>query len=58
MLQKADREKRQKELINIPKEIYVPAWQRDQEKNEMQYDLERKFEQIYADSSKYTNVFC
>lgn len=51
VLQKADREKRQKELINIPKEIFLPSWQRDQEKNEMQYDLERQFEKIYADSN-------
>ena len=53
MLEKADREKRQKELMNIPKEIFMPAWQRQQEKNEVQLELERAFEKIYADSSKY-----
>ena len=51
VLEKADREKRQKELMNIPKEIFLPAWQRQQEKNEIQLELEREFEKIYADSS-------
>jgi len=51
VLEKADREKRQRELGNIPREVFVPAWQREQEKKEMQYDLERQFEKIYADSS-------
>jgi hypothetical protein len=50
-LEKADREKRQKELLNIPKEIFLPAWQRQQEKNEVQIELEREFEKIYADSN-------
>ncbi len=53
VLEKADREKRQKELGNIPKEIFVPSWQRDHDKKEMQYDLERQFEKIYADSSLF-----
>lgn len=51
MLQKADREKRQKELINIPKEIFLPAWQREQNKNELQLDMERQFEKMYEDSN-------
>jgi len=51
VLQKADREKRQKELINIPKEIFLPAWQREQNKNEQQLDMERQFEKIYEDSN-------
>lgn len=51
VLEQADREKRQKELINIPKEIFLPAWQREQDKNEVQYDMEREFEKIYADSN-------
>ena len=51
VLQKADREKRQKELINIPKEIFLPSWQRQQEKNEHQLELERQFEKIYVDAN-------
>ena len=51
VLQQADREKRQKELIHIPKEIFLPAWQREQNKNEMQLDMERKFEKIYEESN-------
>ena len=51
LLQQADQEKRQKELINIPKEIFLPAWQREQNKNEMQLDMERQFEKIYVDSN-------
>ena len=55
-LEKVDREKRQKDLMNIPKEIFLPAWQRQQEKNELQLELERKFEKIYADASKLTII--
>jgi hypothetical protein len=56
ILQQADREKRQKELINIPKDIFLPAWQREQNKNELQLDLERQFEKIYEDSNFRNNV--
>ena len=39
-------------IFDLKKEIFLPAWQRDQEKNELQHELERKFERIYADSSE------
>ena len=57
VLERADREKRQRELGNIPKEIFLPAWQRDQHAKEVQYELEREFEKIYADSSKHFVCF-
>ncbi|CAF0887195.1 unnamed protein product [Brachionus calyciflorus] len=50
-LEQADREKRQKELMSIPKEIFVPSWQREQDKNEFQLELERQFEKIYVDTN-------
>ena len=78
MLQKVDRDRRQKDLMSIPviafkdtrsffslrkkklttfnslkKEIFLPSWQRSQQKNELQLELEREFEKIYSDSSKF-----
>ncbi|RNA32341.1 hypothetical protein BpHYR1_048089 [Brachionus plicatilis] len=51
ILEQADREKRQKELLNIPREIFVPSWQREQDKKEFQLELEREFEKIYIDAN-------
>lgn len=55
LLQKVDRERRQKELLNIPKEIFLPPWQRQQEKYEKQHDLEREFEKIYINAQSSTD---
>jgi hypothetical protein len=54
VLEKADREKRQRELLQIPKEIFLPTWQREQEKNDVQLELEREFEKIYVGSNLRT----
>ena len=48
MLQAADREQRQRQLPGIPRHIFLPGWQREQESDELQCDMERQFERIYA----------
>ena len=34
--------------LNLKTEIFLPPWQREQEKFEKQMSLERQFERIYA----------
>ena len=36
----------------VQKDIFLPAWQRKQEKQELQMELERQFERIYVTSGK------
>ena len=50
-LQQADRDKRQRELGDIPRAIFLPAWQREQQKSEMQLNMERRFERIYEETN-------
>ena len=51
-LQKADRERRQKELMNIPKDIFLPAWQRKQHAEAYQNEMEREFEKILGGNNQ------
>ncbi len=51
-LQKVDRDRRQKELMKIPKDIFLPAWQRKQHTEAYQSEMEREFEKILGNNEE------
>ncbi|CAF2111069.1 unnamed protein product [Rotaria magnacalcarata] len=51
-LERQDRDRRQKEIQNLPKSIFIPPWRREEERQERQRQMETAFEQAYQDTHR------
>ncbi|CAF1578036.1 unnamed protein product, partial [Adineta ricciae] len=51
-LERQDRDRRQKEIQNLPKSIFIPPWRREEEREERQRQMETAFEQVYQDNHR------
>ncbi|CAF1185355.1 unnamed protein product [Adineta steineri] len=49
-LERQDRERRQKEIQNLPKSIFIPPWRREEEREDKQRQMETAFEHAYQET--------
>ncbi|CAF3388493.1 unnamed protein product [Rotaria sp. Silwood1] len=55
-LERQDRERRQKDIQNLPKSIFIPPWRREEEREEKQRQMETAFEQVYQDTHRKQTI--
>ncbi|UJR35090.1 hypothetical protein I4U23_027865 [Adineta vaga] len=51
-LERQDRDRRQKEIQNLPKSIFIPPWRREEEREDKQRHMETAFEQVYQENHR------